>query len=1850
MQNEISFEEAKKFSGYLEKKSKGLISKWQKRYFHILEGKIIVYADKAEDIEVKGQINIDQITIPVSLEDRVFSFTLETKDFVLRAKDEEEKNKWMNILKLLKNKLSDAKKKDNQNDRRMSKRDSLLTNTITSNRRDTMRRTMNKKNKLTSAGKVTADIIRRNGFVTNKEQKLSTNLLKSKGIDKLINLKDPKINSRIYYGFIYKRHKIHDYFQKRWFFLFSARPLFDNYYLEDDTDLDQKKQKDWIKFDSLYYFKYADKDETSESVGSLELVKSHKVELLDKDDKFYLYLDVEDRRFDFYCDSKAERDIWFEVLKNSRRTAKEYQASVTKHPRNIEYLYSFFLIGEKELIKKIEKEKTSIVGDYEATDEFDIFEFNQNNLENSIESTIDGCNSNFPPRKDLLKSYTEHMDKEYLEIIKSFWERKYKDMENKNILKMGMMLFVFGERLLTLNVNDENFLKNGKELTKIYLKKTYQNILSIIENILKKEREIKAIKHEMGYYYTRGPNDLFEILSNTFDLLKENKNKVLYEMTLNLFNSSINQYLLGVETVLTNLDIIIEKEFLLAVANNSLNMIELLNSLLDEIKDMKVLTDQEINDNLKLKKIMSTINKVSEKAIISFVFLFLNDLGNDFKNVSFKDLDMTKVLISTNEIFGPYRQYMNSLVLKKSWNEILKLTLYHYIHLLLSSSYSRITVDQIKEKLNGDIIILSETYEGLVGKHLTLATIKILNDIHDFLIVSPYMISSCCLTLRQYIGPTFNLAKVKALIKLRTDFNDDDSNDGIQQCKEVLENYNRQSVKEEQGTMNYFQLIEKEMKRQENVERRIQREKTLKLEKLEKKVKKGKNGKEGVEGEEEEEDEEEEEENIEDDNDANIANFDLDDFLNDEGEEQEEKEDEENHEIFKYQEEDKDVEQEEISDITYEGYMKKKTHSTWQTRYFQVKNGYLYWFKDKTSSIVQNKISIKNTLRVDSHKDKKFMMIVKETGEGDEEGEKSKKEGSGKVYKFSCQSDEEKIAWVSAITTEMKRLNKIQEKTNDIKLEIPVRKKIIIDYFNLPAIDKDLLFMRKKVLEEMNDENYFQPSLRKIEALRRKQKREEKERKRKEKEEEERKKREEKEERERKKREEKEERERKKREEKEEKERKKREEHKKIEEDMKSGKKVGIKNRLKFWFRSNVEGIKTDDKTNDKEELKENEKTENNNGEIKTNEFNLDDLGLDDDEEEVANENNKEENNKENNINKIDNINNTNINQEKNDNKEKNDKKENEIPNNNNNKNIIDNKVIEKDIKIDLEENKIEEENKKEEENKIEEEIKINNSKKEIQINNENKNNSLENKNSNNLSNNKIETKAIPKESNNQKNNNKEKIEKKEEKNEPPRERKRDKIKGWFKNTFGFGGKKEDKKQEKEENKKSKENEIIENKKEENKNEKIENDVNQNKIKIIESDKKELPKDDIKEEIIVDNKEENKIEETNLVEKEKDNIKNEEKEQKGENEEEKIKEENEIKEKENNEVEKMDIEQLEEELMEIEKRDKEKKEKERIENERLEKERLEKERMEKERLEKEKLEIERLEKERLERERMEKEKIEREKLERERLERERIEKERLERERMEKEKLERERIEKERLLRERMEKERIERERLERERLEKERIRQEKIRLEKEKAEKERIKKEKELEILREKERIEKENKERIEREKQEKLIKEKIEKQMQLERIELEKIENERLAKEKIEKEKEKEKERIEKMEREGIQNGTIIKEKLKVNEEIKDKSEEEEEKRRLEFNAKLLPKIRKDQRRAEKMYKVVYGAQNIKKIEEKIEQLRERIPNIKTKYEINMENNKNDIEYLNKNEEIENPVKDWWGDIFKK
>jgi hypothetical protein len=223
-------------------------------------------------------------------------------------------------------------------------------------------------------------------YFPNKEYSLSKELLTIKGINKLLNLNDQKILSRIHYGFLYKHHKTSSIYQKRFFFLFSSRPLYNNDYINDEYTYN-KKLKEWLKFDTLFYFKYEDKNKFSEFAGYIELKNSHKIEINDKDKLFYLVLDADDRVYQFYSDIKANRDIWFEVLKNSRKTSKEVELSVFKEPRNCEKLFYIHKISEEKLKEKIQNEKISVVGNYEEINDFETLEFIINNFENYLLNT-----------------------------------------------------------------------------------------------------------------------------------------------------------------------------------------------------------------------------------------------------------------------------------------------------------------------------------------------------------------------------------------------------------------------------------------------------------------------------------------------------------------------------------------------------------------------------------------------------------------------------------------------------------------------------------------------------------------------------------------------------------------------------------------------------------------------------------------------------------------------------------------------------------------------------------------------------------------------------------------------------------------------------------------------------------------------------------------------------------------------------------------------------------------------------------------------------------------------------------------------------------------------------------------------------------------------------------------------------------------------------------------------------------------------------------------------------------------------------------------------------------------------
>lgn len=652
-----------------------------------------------------------------------------------------------------------------------------------------------------------------------------------------------------------------------------------------------------------------------------------------------------------------------------------------------------------------------------------------------------------------MRIYTEHFHSIYLIIIQHFWSNQYSQLDNSNLIKLSSILFSYEEKLFSFGVNDRDFGKNGRELVKIFTKKAFKNCSDCISNILKIERDVKSIKSPNGYLITNGPNDLFDTLVGIFDLIKQYKHYYIHIQVLQMFNECFIQYLIGVDCVVSNDSIIIDKDFQLAIANNSIIFIEKLSKLIDDWERLKVITKKEIIEAMGFKQIMIAINLMNQNVVKRFVSEFGITLSESF-NVTFLDLNMQKVLLVIHDLFSLYNPLMNSMITRKVYEEILKLTTFYYIKLLLTTAYKTVkNVDQLTNKINTDKELLFETFEPVVGKNLTQSNMKILSDIHDFLEISLYMISSSCYIIREYVGSSFNLNMVKALINLRCDFSNKEKKEAIAECKEVLEKFVDKTM--EKGTRGFFEKMEREIQIENENDDGIEENdlETIK-----------ENGHSNNSNEKEMTIEEKANEN------KNYY-YTLEEFLNgkdtniqiDEYQENKNKDDS----IILSPNEDEDEIISDISDVVYQGLMTKKTYSTWQERYFQLKNSYLYWFKDKKSLKIQNKIAIDCILRIDSYKSCKFLIVLSD----------KVNPNKGKVYKFCLETEKEKENWMKVITQEMKKIKGESNKSMEIYLEIKPKKKVIHDYFKLPEIGKERLVFKDKILSLMKNEIYFKPFL-----------------------------------------------------------------------------------------------------------------------------------------------------------------------------------------------------------------------------------------------------------------------------------------------------------------------------------------------------------------------------------------------------------------------------------------------------------------------------------------------------------------------------------------------------------------------------------------------------------------------------------------------------------------------------------------------------------------------------------------------------------------------------------------------------
>ena len=1071
----ITLEEAKVFKSWLEKKSPKTFGGYQKRFFRIIDGESIIYTDKdSEKYEVKGRINIDGITNVTKKDDQKFKITMSSEDrtYHLKAKTKDLRDKWVAAIELLK-KAKEAPQiqpvvekevQEEQEDFDERKNSAVLpinksnieevdystkSFDASMNSSSVLNTTTNSNSSKKNEKKDKKDKKEKKEKNHNHYVKMNTKILDNKGINDLISLSNPDIKKRFYSGFFKKGSKL-DIKKKKYFVcLFSSRPLRDSDYEKDDKMLDNSKLKGWLQFDTLFFFN-AEKEDETEPSRSLELKDCHSITCEDKDSRYYIKLEIGDENYFYYNKFQEERDLWFEVLKNSRHTAKDIANSITKRPRNMVRLINIYSKkGKEAYLEDIEAEEKKSLGNYLKISDFDTLLFVVSELEKLIKEILDGLLLTYKETGNLYEITVDYFIDFYLKIINSFWESNYNRIDNEKIIKLSNILFDFEDLLKTFKIEDDIISKNATELVKIYIKKLYKQLLEFIQNILKSEREVKQIENSKKELITNGPNDLFSTLSNIISANKNIKIQYIHTYILNMLYEGIIQFLIGTDCITSNYNIKVEPEYLIAICNNTIEFIPLLSSFIDKYKEGSVLSEKRICEELHMKSILNALNLLRKNVILRYVIELSKPLADSF-NCVYHLLDLNKIIDTTSDIYFKYNTYISNVVKKYIWEEILKLTVYYYMKLLImTSSQGFKTAGELIKKLMEDKNLLKDQYAIIVGENLTLVNLKIFDDIITFLQIDPALIPSSCLPIRKFCGSIFDIQIVGKLLLFRNDLSQDELKEVIASCNDFLKNYRENNNSGDNES--FFNTMEESTERRTSVKERMKRKKRM----IQKDNIQG-NAINAI-------------EDVDDIGELETNLFNFESFLdedNDEKEKEDEKEDKDNTENTRTESNIIRVENEKVSDVIFEGKLEKKKegYKAYQKRYFQIKSGYIYWFNDENSKHIQNKINLKNIVKIDSHGPFTFRIIVEDPND---------KQSGGKIYKLRAEDEQTKNAWTKVLADELNKLKGESRNKNNAVYKTPHKKKVIKDILQLPDIGTERTNIKLQIVQQIKTEGFF---------------------------------------------------------------------------------------------------------------------------------------------------------------------------------------------------------------------------------------------------------------------------------------------------------------------------------------------------------------------------------------------------------------------------------------------------------------------------------------------------------------------------------------------------------------------------------------------------------------------------------------------------------------------------------------------------------------------------------------------------------------------------------------------------------
>ncbi|CAD8108104.1 unnamed protein product [Paramecium sonneborni] len=1016
--------EAHPLRGWMKKKSPALLKGWQKRYFMLIENpqdktwKLAYFDNDKTNTRPNGAIDLSTITSISQVSKKEFTINLPGKKLELKVKPQDVYQKWINTLNELR--LT--------NNQERTKRQLSIEQNIKISNDSPSKISTNQKNfdTLTVQQAQTQKEKQRNSILIeptkdNKKKKNKENLnqLSNEKMIELVGLKEyiknmneQFIYQRMIYGYLGKRSKGKvKYFQKRWFILVSAKPLYQEY--NDEKILTEAQLPPWLELDTITYFKEKEEGKPPKAKGDVRMIDCQEIIIKDmsksKESGFTFKLNMGDRLYHLMADSEQERKKWQLALSLSMKTTKEiHNALKIKIKKNIDPIIQIYdeehqlMIRREKIKQKLEQDisKILIQNDQDLT----ILVKQLSELRQDMLESMQACIVKDPQRKDIIKEYTDIYHEKICDRITLFWDEHYKQMQLPELLLLAQWLHDYLNQMKDF-FNDDRIIYGIRVLLNIYVNRSLENLEPVLNTIIEQEKTQEPTFNDQQLLITLTPVDLFKIINEGFDMAyKLCPCKEISQKLAGFGKTILQQYQYGIQEMIDEIQFSTSK--LIAICNNTLSLHDNTKNYCKVLQQIGNLNQEETDKLFDSQKITKNFVQIANICRDKIFYFYFNNVGMHFKKfyLELQIIDILKIIIepATETLFQLHDSFS-----RKLWKQLLdSIVLYYFNQFIISCGKAK--KENQKEfniKLENDKVILIQELETFIFEKQLLASLKPFDDMINFINEDSLSILDPCKNLRMYFGRAFTEKTIKSIMCIRFDLDKEKKKDTIDFCKNLIDDINKNEPVENQNRI--MDVLGQE--EEQNLDEIQNQQQLQQLQQQENRR----------------------------------ADIFL-DFRNDD-----------QLQIPEQQEKRSSIEKKEFID---EGYLNKKKpkQKGWDYRYVRIRKGQMYWYINANSREAQNKINLQNIDEViaNSKKPANFKIQLEDS----------------KIYKFKTQSKEECELWIKSILKEQNQLDSTVLTIEAIKIGNG-KKAIIQDYDEIARKERQLQKQEERKRKRIEREN-----------------------------------------------------------------------------------------------------------------------------------------------------------------------------------------------------------------------------------------------------------------------------------------------------------------------------------------------------------------------------------------------------------------------------------------------------------------------------------------------------------------------------------------------------------------------------------------------------------------------------------------------------------------------------------------------------------------------------------------------------------------------------------------------------------